>query len=393
MNSGSYSSPVKEPARRWPTLLATAVVALLVGAILGMRADGFVAEKTNGLDYSGLDEVYKTLQENYDGEIDSAKLIEGAKRGMVQGVGDDHTSYFSGDEAKTFQNALEGSFEGIGAELGNQEGKLTIISVLDNTPAMKAGLKRGDIIAKVDDTDTLDWQPEPAVQIIRGEKGTTVRLSVVRGGEVLEFEITRDKVTDPSVKYEIIDGVGYMRISRFAEGDTVRLAREGAKQFKDAGVRGVVLDLRGNSGGYVNAAESVASLWLDKGKLVVTEKTGDLVRSESKSSGNNLLAGLSTVVLVDGGSASASEILAGALRDNGAARLVGTKTYGKGSVQLMKPLSDGAQLKITVAKWFTPAGLNIDKEGITPDEVIGFDEAAYKNGVDVQKNRALELIN
>jgi carboxyl-terminal processing protease len=391
MNYGGLTPPVRQAAR-WPVFLVVAAAALFVGLVLGMRLDDISTPATDELDYAGLNEVYRTVLDNYDGEIDKAALIEGAKRGLVAGLGDDYTVYFSAAEADEFQDSLEGSFEGIGAELANRDGKLTIASVIDGAPAQKAGLKTGDIIGRVDETDTLDWQPDPAVKIIRGERGTSVHLTIIRDGEIKQFDIVRDKVTDPSVKYEIIDGVGYMRISRFADGTTAQLAKEAAKKFQDAAVKGVVLDLRGNSGGYVDAANEVAGLWVKRGDLVVTEKTGDRVVDESRASGNNILGGLPTVVLIDGGSASASEILAGALRDDVGAKLAGTKSFGKGSVQIMKELTGGAQLKITIAKWFTPAGKNIDKSGIEPDEVIEFDDEQYQQGVDNQKQAALELL-
>jgi carboxyl-terminal processing protease len=367
------------------------IIALGLGFTLGTRFDDWSAVAPTALNYSGLDEIYQVLREEYDGEIDASALIEGAKKGMVEGLGDDYTQYFSQEESQEFYAGLEGSFEGIGAELDNRDGKLLIKSVLDDTPAKKAGLLAGDIIARVDDQDTISWAAESAVQIIRGQAGTNVHLSIIRNGQPLDFDITRAKVTNPSVKYEIRDGIGYLRISRFSD-DTSGLARSAAKAFVDAGVSGVVLDLRGNGGGYVSAAVDLASLWLDRGDTIVEEKFGNTTIDTETASGSNVLKGMSTVVLIDGGSASASEIVAGALADHSAATLVGTKTFGKGSVQIMKPLSSGSQLKVTIAKWYTPNGRNIDREGIEPSVEIKFDSEQYKNGVDVQELKAVEAL-
>jgi carboxyl-terminal processing protease len=216
-------------------------------------------------------------------------------------------------------------------------------------------------------------------------------LTILRDGETKDYSLVRAKISVPSVASEIIDGVGYMRISRFGD-DTASLARQTAKEFKDKNVRGVTLDLRGNGGGYVDAAVSVSSLWLKSGTTVVEERHGNKVFNTEKANGNAILQGLKTVVLVDGGSASASEIVAGALLDNGAATLVGTKTYGKGSVQELLSLPSGANLKVTIAKWFTPKGKNINGDGLEPTETVEMTAEQYAAGNDTQRARALEIL-
>jgi carboxyl-terminal processing protease len=377
------------------------VLAVAVAFIAGTRSDYITAtllgQKTTGnsLDLSTVQSLYKELASSYDGKLDNQKLIDGAKRGMVNAVGDPYTVYFTADEAKEFLSDLEGTFEGIGAELGKKENTLTIISTIDGSPAKKAGLLAGDSILMVNDEMTSEWSVEQAVKKIRGEKGTTVKLSIARSGQdkPLDISVVRDKITDPSVKTEITpDNIGILRITRFGQTDTVQLARQAAQDFKAKGVRGVIVDLRGNGGGYLQSSQEIASLWLDN-KVVVTERTGGVVIDTLYSRGDPVLNGVPTVILVNEGSASASEILAGALRDNGAAKIVGKKTYGKGVVQDVRSLRDGGSLKVTIASWYTPKGKNISKEGITPDNVVDLTEADNAAGRDPQKDKALELLN
>lgn len=385
------------------TAVFAVMIALAVGYIAGTRSDELMAHlpfaeqvgvSREQLDLSSVQSTYNTLLQKFDGDLDAQALIEGANKGLVEAAGDPHTVYFDAEEAAAFSSDLEGTFSGIGAELGRREDKLTIITTLDNSPAKKSGLQANDVIARVNDEDASGWSVEQAVSKIRGEKGTTVKLTVMRDQEVKDFSVTRDKITDASVKSEVTDdNIGIMRISRFGETDTVSLARKAAQDFKNREVKGVVVDLRGNGGGYLLAAVDVASLWLD-GDVVVSERRGDEVIEELKAARNPILKGVPTVVLIDGGSASASEILAGALKDNGAATLVGTKTYGKGSVQQIMSLHGGAQLKVTIAKWFTPDGKNIEKEGIEPDTKIEYDtKAAEKDAKkDNQMDEALKVL-
>lgn len=376
------------------TILVIVVVALASFAI-GTRSDQLFARfgfKTVGtLDTSSLQEVYATLKGRFDGDLDSTKLIDGAKRGMVEAAGDPYTVYLSPSEAKEFNNQLAGTFQGIGAELGIKEDKLTVASTLDNSPAKKSGLLAGDIILKVNEEETTNWSIEKAVSKIRGEKGTTVKLSIFRGNEVKEFTITRDNITDPSVKSEVTaENIGVMRISRFSD-DTDSLARLAAEDFKEKGVKGVVVDLRGNGGGYRDSAVDIAGIWL-KDKVVMTERSRGQVTDELRSGSTPILEGVPTIVLIDGGSASASEILAGALKDNGAATLLGEKSFGKGSVQTIENLSNGGELKVTVARWYTPNGKNINKEGINPDKTVIPTEADIAASNDVQRQAALEQL-
>lgn len=380
------------------TLVIVIVVMLAIGYVLGTRNNEFAQHipflgtaTGEELDLSSVQSTYNALKGKFDGELDQDKLIEGANKGLVEAAGDPYTTYFDPEEAKAFSSDLQGTFSGIGAELGKRDDKLTIITTLDDSPAKKSGLQADDVIARVNEEDATGWSVEKAVSKIRGEKGTTVKLTVVRGdSNVKDFTVTRDQITDESVKTEIKDDIGIMRISRFGDADTIGLARKAAQDFKDREVKGVVVDLRGNGGGYLQASVDIASLWLDN-DVVVSERRGDEVVDELRAGSNPILNGIPTVVLIDGGSASASEILAGALKDNDAATLVGTKTYGKGSVQQIIDLAGGAQLKVTIAKWFTPAGKNIDQEGISPDEEVKYDRSS--DDKDSQLEKALRLLN
>ncbi|MBL8159802.1 S41 family peptidase [Candidatus Saccharibacteria bacterium] len=408
--SGSTTNPapIQTPLKKQttitlPTLIFVSILVAVAGFVLGSRNPQLLASLNpsnsrqnttlpSELEFGELNEVYGQLKNRYDGKLDANKLLEGAKKGMTEATGDPYTVYFTDEEAKEFLSDLEGKFSGIGAELGKKDEQLTIISTIDNAPAQKAGLLAGDIIAKVNGDDSISWSVEKAVSNIRGVKGTSVKLTIVRGSDVKEFTITRDDIVDPSLKSEIVgDNIGYMRLSRFSESDTVALAEKTAREFKDKNVRGIILDLRGNGGGYVEAARGLAGLWLD-GKVVVEERQGSrVIEKVTTDGGRAILAGIPTVVLVDGGSASASEIIAGAFNDYGVAKLVGEKTYGKGSVQDIKNVPGGGQLKVTIAKWYTPKGKNINGEGIEPAEKVSAD-ANTPAGSDPQKDRALQLL-
>jgi carboxyl-terminal processing protease len=371
-------------------------VALIVGVmgfVFGTRyRQIFVAINGGGLDYSELDEVYTNLHTKYDGDLDAKKLIQGAAAGMAAATGDPYTAYFTASEASEFSDDLSGSFTGIGIELGqNDKKQLEVVSPIDDSPAKAAGLRAHDIIAAINGENSMLWAPEKAVAKIRGEAGTTVKITILRDGETKDHSIERTRITVPSVGSEIVDGVGYMRISRFGD-DTTSLARQAAKDFKDKSVRGVILDLRGNGGGYVDAAVGVSSLWLESGTTVLEERRGNKAFNTEKATGDPILKDMKTVVLVDNGSASASEIVAGALRDGGAAKLVGTKTYGKGSVQELLSLSSGANLKVTIAKWYTPKGNNIDGDGLEPDVKVEMTAEEYNTGNDTQRTRAIEIL-
>lgn len=338
-----------------------------IGPVLGVTTD--VSE----LDLSSVEETYRKLKANYDGKLDVSKLVDGANKGLVAAAGDPYTTYMTKKESEAFDDSLHGDIGGgIGAEIGLRGEVPTIIRVLADNPAEKVGLKAGDKITAVNGESAIDWTVDQTVKEIRGEPGTTVKLTVLRGDkETLDFTVTREEVTNPSVTSSVENGIGILKISRFDGGgnETVSRARRAAIELKEQGVKGIILDLRSNGGGHVEAAEGVASLWLND-QVIMTERKGGKVVKEYRSGSNPLLAGVPTVVLVNGSSASASEIVAGALKDHDKATLVGEETFGKGTMQTILPLSRDATLKVTIARWFTPAGVNISETGIKPDQKV-----------------------
>lgn len=342
------------------------------------------------LDYSSVEKVYDTLKKNYDGQLDIDKLLDGIKQGLAAATGDPYTEYLDKKAAAEFDEQLNGTFSGIGAELGKDEqGNIIIIAPISGFPAEKAGLRPQDVVVEIDGESALGISVTDAVARIRGAKGTTVKLKIVRNkSEQIDLEIVRDTITIPSVESEILDGnIGYLKITRYGD-DTTELATKAAAEFKSKAVKGVILDLRSNPGGLLDSSVAVTSLWLESGKTVLEEKREGLIVRTFKAQGTPLLLGMPTIVLINQGSASASEITAGALRDNGAAKLLGEKSFGKGSVQTLEQLGDGSVLKVTIAKWFTPNGVNINKDGIKPNTEVKFDEEQFKSAIDNQLEAA-----
>jgi len=346
------------------------------------------------LDYSQVTEVYEALKDNYDGTIDEQQVIDGMKHGVALSTKDPYTEFFTADEAKEFNNDLQGTIIGIGAQLElTQEGSVVVVAPITGSPAEAAGIRAKDIIIGIDGKTTSGMTASQAVLKIRGKKGTKVELTVVRDAkEQLNFTITRDEIHVPTATSKILEGtIGYLRVSQFSD-DTDELAAKAAQSFRDAGVKQVVLDLRDNPGGEVTSAVGLCSLWLQRGQVVVQQKHGNTLVDVSKATGNPLLAGMKTVVLLNAGSASASEITALALRDQVGARLVGEKSYGKGVVQQLLPFSDGSSLKVTVGKWYSPKGTNIDKKGITPDQEVVLSVEDSKASNDTQLKAATDFL-
>lgn len=392
-NNQSMATPATRPTGIsknvfFLAIALVAVVSFVAGTrgseILGAVAPalGFKVE-TGTLDLGSVQKTYQQLKANYDGTLDEQKLIDGASRGLVEAAGDDYTVFMDAEEAEAFNDDLTGQIGGgIGAEIGVRNDMPTIVRILADNPAQKAGLLAGDVIIAVNDQPSADWTAAKAAEEIRGEVDTTVKLTIVRDGEEKDITITRATVTNPSVQSKVENGIGTLTITRF-DGETTRLAREAAQRFTQQNVTGVILDLRGNGGGYLTAAQEVAGLWLDD-KVVVSERTNGRVIDELKSGSNSILGGVPTVVLMDGSSASASEIVAGALQDHGAATLVGETTFGKGTVQKVIDLGAGTLLKVTIARWYTPNGKNITEGGIEPDKQVSLSAEDVNAGRDPQ---------
>lgn len=375
------------------------VLALLIGYIVGQRFTGTtipsasqsasfvtVGERTSVAPFSA---VWKSLHDNFIGSIDDKKLDYGAVAGMVRATGDPYTTFFDPEQSKQLKEMLSGSFSGIGAEMGVKNQMIVVISPLEGSPAQKAGLRAGDIIVAVDKKNiTQDMSLDDVVKQIRGPKGQDVVLTIIHKGDASakDITITRGDITVPSVKLEVVNNIAHITLASF-DNNTADQFAVIAKQVKKQNVRGVVLDLRNNPGGYLNSAVQIASQFVAPGSLVVSEKG----KTESKhiASGGGILRGVPVVVLINHGSASASEILAGALRDDIQAPVVGDQSFGKGSVQEVFDMEDGSSLKVTIAKWYTPIGSSIDKEGITPTIVI---EDDVKTDVDEQLEKAYSQI-
>ena len=382
-------------------ILLTFVIVYLLGVNVGNGNIGLgtgkpLNEQLNSkIDYSSVNQLYELLRNNYDGKLNNSQVLDGLKTGLANSTNDPYTEYFSPSQTTDFNNQLNESFSGIGAEMGkNDNNQIIIVSPISGFPADKAGLHAKDIITAINGESTSAMSVDTAVGKIRGPANTSVKLDIIRGGnQQLTFNIKREKITLPSVKSKTLDGnIGYISINQFTQ-DTNNLATKAAQQFKSQNVKGIVLDLRGNPGGLVDAAVGVCNLWLKSGQMIMQEKKGNQVINTYTADGaNNILNGIPTVVLVDGGSASASEITAGALHDNNAATIVGEKSFGKGVVQQIFNLSGGAEAKITVAKWYRPNGKNIQHVGITPDKNVTNTKDQVSAGTDSQLDTAKQIL-
>ena len=377
------------------TLVIVAIVSFVAGAhsdaLFANVASVFGVRTSNKtIDLSSVQKTYQELIANYDGKLDTQKLIYGANRGLVEAAGDPHTAYMDPDETKEFDKSLSGQIGGgIGAEIGLRNNKPTIIKPLENSPAQKTGIKAGEAIVKVNDEASSDWSVEKVVSKIRGEVGTSVKLTLLSGGQTREVSVVRQNIVSPAVESEIDGEIGILKVNRFGD-DTVSLARKYASEFVEKGVKKVILDLRNNPGGTVGAAQGLLGIWLDN-QIAMTERRGSEIVKTLRTTGTPILGNMKTVVLINGNSASASEITAGALREYGKATLVGQKSYGKGSVQIVLGLPGGSQMKVTEARWYTPKGKNIDKTGIEPDAKVDLSSDDVNNNVDPQMDKAKSL--
>lgn len=351
----------------------------------------------NTIDFSLFWKVWEILKNRYvaKSELDARQLFYGAIDGMLAATGDPYTTFLSPEESREFSEDMSGTFEGIGAEMGMKDDIITVIAPIEGMPAEQAGLLAGDKIIKIDDVLSSTYSLDQAVKQIRGAKGTVVKLTIFREGEeeTRDFSITRGLIFVKSVRLEWKDdGIAYIRVSRFGD-DTEREFQSSIKEIVVKKPKGLILDMRNNPGGFLETAVLMAGAMLPAGKVVVIEEDGKGKRKEDKARGNNELGTLPTVVLINQGSASASEILAGALRDHRSdVVLVGKKSFGKGSVQELVSLDQDTAVKITIARWLTPAGEQIHNVGIVPDVEVGITSDDIKEKRDPQLDTAVEEV-
>jgi carboxyl-terminal processing protease len=345
-------------------------VVLLCGILIGKGWEpaGHASETYEEL--KTFSEVLNQVQKHYVDETKPKDLIQGAIRGMLATL-DPHSAYMTQEMYKEMQVETKGEFGGVGIQIGVKESRLAVIAPIEGTPAHRAGIKAGDYIMKVNDDTTKDLTLMDAVQKMRGPKGSKVNLTIQRDGtpDPMIFTLVRDTIKIESVKSKLIDNLGYVRLTQFQEASGRDLAKA-IKQFREQKVQGTILDLRNNPGGLLTAAVDVSEQFLPNGKLVVYTKSREGKKDEWFAKSKDQLEDLPVIILVNEGSASASEIVAGALQDWGRAVIVGTTSFGKGSVQTILPLGDGSGLRLTTAKYYTPKGRSIQSTGITPDIVV-----------------------
>lgn len=374
-----------------------AVLGGVIGANFNQWFSGFApyfglkTNMTSEVDWSPLNEVYNQLSASYNGEISLSDVIEGAKKGLTESLGDTYTVYMDKEESSEFYDDLHGNVgSGIGVEMGLRDGYVRVLRTLPDNPARKAGILAGDIIYKVDDEEVYTLSTDEIAKKVRGETGSEVKVTVVRDGKELDFTMKRETINNVSAYVEYDGKTAIVTVTRF-DSDTGQKVQEFAREFSDKGINKVILDLRGNGGGYVSAAQELLSLWIDNQSILVQKSRHFGNTTTSSLSGKAILKDMKTIVLVNGTSASASEIVAGALQDYKKATIVGETTYGKGVVQNLYELSGGTVLKVTTAEWYTPLDRSINGTGIEPDVKV---ERSYEdiNAMrDPQLDKAKEL--
>jgi carboxyl-terminal processing protease len=352
------------------------------------------------VDFSPFWTAWQTIESKYveNENLDSQKMVYGAIQGMLNSLGDPYSVFFPPQESKEFKDEMKGDFEGVGMEIGVRDSQLIVISPLKGTPAYNAGIKAGDKILKIDDKTTENMSAEEAARLIRGEKGTAVKLTILRKDEEKPIEIS---VIRNVIKIPVLDteqkpnGIFVIKMYNFS-GNSTNVFREALREFVFSGSDKLILDLRGNPGGYLESSVDIASWFLPVGKTVAREKFSNgeetIFRSRGYDIFNSSANKLPFVILVNEGSASASEILAGALQEHGIAKLVGQKTFGKGSVQELIQVTPNTSLKLTIARWLTPNGRSISEQGLEPDFAIEFTKENFEANCDPQMDKAVEIL-
>jgi carboxyl-terminal processing protease len=403
-----YKYSEKKPGQRFVKILFVLLIFAIgyIVGILGGTSDSsgltkVIREKFSNSEYKSgtvvLNKVLSEIDKSFVNQpVDQQKLFYGALQGMVSSLGDPYSSFLDPENTDEFREIVEGSFEGIGAEIGVRDERIVIIAPLKDSPAESSGARPGDVIVTIDGELTDGLTLDEAVQRLRGEKGTQVAVEVIHedGDSLDRLDITRDTIKLTSVNSEIITkdnkSIGLIEISNFTSSTADEFSAA-VNELVLSSPSGYIIDLRNNPGGFLDSAIEIIGHFVGD-DVALIEEFNDGKKEEHRSAGNGELGGATVVVLVNQGSASAAEIVAGALQDYELARLIGTKTFGKGSVQNYEQLSDGSSLKLTVAKWLTPKGRSIDGNGIEPDEIVGYTEEDLKNGLDPQLDRAQEYI-
>jgi len=401
-------------------LLLTAVLAAVLGFgggwIVNQKAIGdndgpqIITNQDTGkpqeVDFALFWKVWNTMQEKYvnKGELNLEKMVYGAISGMVNSAGDPYTVFFEPENSKKFQEEISGAFGGVGIEIGKRNGVLTVIAPIKDTPAERAGILAGEKILKIDNKATGDLSIEAAVTLIRGKKGSKVTLTIANDkGVTRDIQLTRDTIKVPTIKTQMIQRNGknyaYIQIYSFNQNVDAEF-KKAAEEIVRSNASGLIVDLRNNPGGLLDSSIYLAGWFMEPGKIVVSEVFNTGLKNDFESNGSGALKSIPTVLLVNGGSASASEILAGALHDNRDIKIVGEKTFGKGSVQELETFDKGSSLKVTIAKWLTPAGISISEKGIEPDVKVEVPQEAIESGdfeignidKDPQLQKAFELL-
>lgn len=368
---------------------------------LGISVEGKVKNKkykppflANDVNFKLYWDVWDTLQRLYfDRPVGDSTLLYGSLKGMVESLDDPYSAYFNPEETKLFQEDMEGEFEGIGAEVSVKDGLLTIISPIEGSPASSSGLKAGDYIISIDDMDTLGVSLYHSIKMIKGLKGTPVVFDVFREGKKDTFEVTviRDTINIDSLEWNLHnDDTVLIDINQFSD-DTIALFKEPVEYIESNEIKNVIIDLRNNPGGLLPTVVDMLSFWIGD-KVSVKEKTANGYVNNKKGEYQAVLSNINTVVLVNNGSASASEIFAGALQDYNKAKVIGEKTYGKGTVQSLISLPDKSSLKVTVSQWLTPLGRSIHKEGVTPDVILKISNKDEEEADEIFLNKAVEVL-
>jgi carboxyl-terminal processing protease len=384
-----------------PRVLKTILLVVLVAFVSSMgtayyfRTHGYevIFPELEGFDLPKMVNVVNAVKSHFVTEVEPGAMLEGALKGLVGYLGDPYSEYLDTEGYQQLNEDTTGTFSGIGVHVGVKDDYVTVIAPVKGSPADEAGLRAGDQILSVDGKDVTQATLEEAVRLIRGPEGTPVDLQVTRDGQILHFSIVRDNVKLASVEWEMVgDDIGYLRIINFTE-DTMESVTKAVREMENRGAQGLLLDLRSNPGGLLQEAIDIAPIFVPEGPIVeIAGKDGSHEQVTSSSDGYRH----PIVVLVNGGSASASEILAGAIRDRGVGTLVGAKTFGKGSIQSIISLRDGTGLKLTTARYLTPSGQVIHGEGIEPHIEIGLEEgetaSSPSNGPDSQVKKALEVL-